>query len=417
MPAMPETKTKRERLHYLDAVRAFALLLGVLFHAALSFLPYPIGWAVMDVSTSPLIRGFFQVSHSFRMPLFFLIAGYFSHMSFHRNGGWRFLRSRLVRLGIPFVLGWFILWPLIVSGWVMGYASLRGDVEIWSGLKGGFAVLGNLPDGIFTSTHLWFLYYLLMITVLALCLRAVLRSSDRIHRTATRLADAALTGIASRSLGPLLPLLPTIGLLWLMRGWGIDTPDKSLLPDWPVLALYGGFFSLGWLFHRNPGSLEAFTRLDWVRVTVLVLSCAASVVLSRIQTDPSHPHYELARTGYVVSCATMMWACVILVTGLFRLLFRKPSRAIRYIADASYWIYLVHLPVVVWLQVAVAEWPLHWSIKLTLVFGATVGLALASYSVLVRPTWIGWVLNGRYRKASAAFAGAAAGRVILSSGS
>ena len=35
------------RLHYLDATRAFALLLGIVFHASLSFMPVFIGWAVM----------------------------------------------------------------------------------------------------------------------------------------------------------------------------------------------------------------------------------------------------------------------------------------------------------------------------------------------------------------------------------
>lgn len=61
------------RLDYLDAARAFALILGVVFHASLSFMPMYIGWAVMDVSTSSLVSFFVLVSHSFRMPLFFLL--------------------------------------------------------------------------------------------------------------------------------------------------------------------------------------------------------------------------------------------------------------------------------------------------------------------------------------------------------
>ena len=64
------------RLHYLDATRAFALLLGIVFHASLSFMPVFIGWAVMDVSTSYIAGGFALISHTFRMALFFLIAGF-----------------------------------------------------------------------------------------------------------------------------------------------------------------------------------------------------------------------------------------------------------------------------------------------------------------------------------------------------
>ena len=150
------------RLNYLDAVRAFALLLGIVFHASLSFVPVFIGWAVMDISTSSSILGFILVSHSFRMELFFLIAGFFSHMTFHRKGASNFIGSRLIRIAIPFVAGWFILRPLIVSSWVMGGESMRGEVNIVNGLRMGFQSLGQLPKDFLTGTHLWFLYYLLI---------------------------------------------------------------------------------------------------------------------------------------------------------------------------------------------------------------------------------------------------------------
>ena len=86
------------RLDYLDAVRAFALILGIIFHSSLSFLPVYIGWAVMDVSTSAVVSAFSLVSHSFRMALFFLVAGFFSHMTFHGKGAKAFLKSRFVRI-------------------------------------------------------------------------------------------------------------------------------------------------------------------------------------------------------------------------------------------------------------------------------------------------------------------------------
>ena len=76
VPTVPATTGPR--LDYLDATRAFALLLGVVFHAVFSFSPYFMGWAVQDISTSPRVTDFFLVSHSFRMELFFLLAGFFS---------------------------------------------------------------------------------------------------------------------------------------------------------------------------------------------------------------------------------------------------------------------------------------------------------------------------------------------------
>ena len=86
------------RLDYLDATRAFALVLGIVFHACLSFMPVFTGWAVQDISTSPLVAIFMTVSHSFRMETFFLLAGFFSHLTFHRKGAGEFVRSRVLRI-------------------------------------------------------------------------------------------------------------------------------------------------------------------------------------------------------------------------------------------------------------------------------------------------------------------------------
>src|SRR5215472_8994714 len=95
-------KPDNSRLEYLDATRAFALVLGVVFHASLSFMPLFMGWAVQDVSTSPLVAKFMTVSHSFRMETFFLLAGLFSHLTYHRKGAGAFVRSRVLRIVVPY---------------------------------------------------------------------------------------------------------------------------------------------------------------------------------------------------------------------------------------------------------------------------------------------------------------------------
>jgi glucan biosynthesis protein C len=397
-PAPIITATRPEtgagpRLDHLDAARAFALLLGVVFHASLSFLPFFMGWAVQDVSTSPLVAGFFLVSHSFRMALFFLLAGFFSQGMLRRQGTGGFLRSRAIRIGGPFVAGWFLLRPLVVSGWVMGAASLRGDYDFWTGIRAGFATLQQLPAGLFTGSHLWFLYYLLLVTGLMLLLRPFVPAMLR-----PRL-DAATGWLARSGWGLPLLVLPTAAALWGMRHWGMDTPDQSLRPHLSVLAVYGGFFALGWMLGRQPPEvIAAFGRITATRVLLLTAGLIGTLKLSAIQVDPGHPHFTAAHVGFTLGYATLMWTLVALTLGVFRRWFPQPQPVVRYIADSSYWMYLVHLPVVVWLQVAVAEVPLHWSLKLAFVSGTTIALALLTYDLFVRPTWLGQVLNGRRRE-------------------
>ena len=385
------------RLDYLDATRAFALVLGIVFHASLSFMPTFIGWAVQDVSTSPLVAMFFTVSHSFRMETFFLLAGFFGYGAFHRKGAGEFVRARAIRIGVPLVAGWFILRPLIVSGWIMGAASLRGSYDFWTGIRGGFQSLSSLPAGIFTGSHLWFLYYLAMITALTLVLRALLRRTGPWSDALMRRADDVVAWLANSRLSLPVLVAPTAAALWFMPTWGMDTPDRSLQPQWPVVAVYGGFFLLGWMFGRQPGVIDAFARLSLPRWILAGLGIVTTLQLGGVQGDPSHPHYTAARVGFTVGYAVLMWTLVPLTLGVFQKLGRRPRPFVRYVADSSYWLYLIHLPIVVWLQVAVAEVPLHWSLKLAFITAATLAIALLSYDLLVRPTWVGWILNGRRR--------------------
>jgi glucan biosynthesis protein C len=94
----------------------------------------------------------------------------------------------------------------------------------------------------------------------------------------------------------------------------------------------------------------------------------------------------------------MMWTLVALTLGVFRKFLAQPRPVIRYLADSSYWMYLVHLPVVVWLQVAVAEVPVHWTAKLAFISIATIACSLLTYDLAVRSTWLGQLLNGRRRE-------------------
>ena len=364
----------------------------------MSFVPFFIGWAVMDISTSSIVSGFVMVSHSFRMELFFLIAGFLSHMTFHRKGAKSFISSRLIRIAIPFVVGWFVLRPLVVASWIMGGESVRGEVRILNAFKMGFQSLSELPAGILTGSHLWFLYYLLLITTIVLAVRSVAGRIPGVNSVLKNKTDQIVAGIVNSRFSWIILALPTAVCLWNMSIWGMDTPDKSLMPHWPVLITYGGLFLFGWILHRSKGLIEKFAQLSLGRLTVCVISICATLMLTRYQSNPGHPQFKLMHIGFSFTYAMMMWSLVSQSIGLFKRYFDKPGAVVRYIADASYWIYLVHLPIVVWLQIAFAELEFHWSLKLISISVITVGISIVMYDLFVRSTWIGKILNGGKRE-------------------
>ena len=409
---------QQQRLDYLDAVRCFALILGVVFHASLSFIPVFIGWAVMDINTSESVSAFVLVSHSFRMALFFLIAGFFSRMSLKRNASAVFFKVRFVRVALPFVVGWFLLRPLLVGGWIMGGQSMQGDVEILFALKQGFANLAlnsesTIPSDLFVGTHLWFLYYLMLITLLVTGLRYIACLNAEVLRHVSQWADTFVLWLCFTPLSKIVLIILTALCLWFMPSWGLYTPDKSLIPHIPTLMMYSLFFILGWLLNRKSISIDAFFRIRWYDVIIGLTAIIVAIVLADYEMQWGHPNRVWLKAGFVLSYAIMMWFLVSFSIGLCEKLFsshKRPDKDFKiqssnlsrklmnYISGASYWVYLVHLPVVVYLQIAVAELPFHWALKWACVCIVTLMFCLLSYELFVRKTFIGQILNGNKRK-------------------
>ena len=142
------TQQDNQRWHGLDAVRGLALVAGVVLHAAMTFLPGPQMWLVKDVSESTTLSVAFFAIHMARMTVFFVLAGFFGRLVFHRAGAMGFVRNRAMRIALPLILAWPLVWFAIL--WVMG-ATTPGD-------GGG---MPTLTAGTFPLTHLWFLYLLL----------------------------------------------------------------------------------------------------------------------------------------------------------------------------------------------------------------------------------------------------------------
>lgn len=386
----------------MDALRASALLLGVFLHAALAYIPGPgFGWAVQDRSTQLGFGIFVLVTHSFRLPVFFLLAGFFGRLMYLRLGAGGFAWNRLKRIAVPFGAGWLLVSPLLVFGWVWG--AMGGAAGAWREAMvisyhevgrqlGRILGLSGTSEPGFPLTHLWFLYYLLLIYAGFLAVRwAGLRAGGRSERGQAR-ADAVVRFLFGNAWG--LPVLTVVagGILCGMQRWGIDTPDKTFRPHLAAFALYGLVFALGWLLHRQVALFEIVRRRWWAYASVALVSTLP--VLALIGREAQSPPAEV-RIAFQVLYALMMWAWVFASLGVFLRFCARPSVTWRYLADSSYWVYIVHLPVVVALQVALSPMALGSGMKFALTTGIATAFCLVTYHLFVRSTPIGVLLNGR----------------------
>jgi ABC-type multidrug transport system ATPase subunit/peptidoglycan/LPS O-acetylase OafA/YrhL len=377
-----------QRLHALDAVRGFALLLGVAFHAALSFMPgLPPGfWAMSDNSTSAFLGDASLVAHIFRMSLFFFIAGFFGRMLFHKLGARGFWANRAKRIAVPLVAGWVILTPVIFAVWSWGAHQV---------FNGNPPPPPPMPAGFFPLWHLWFLYQLLILYVVVYAIRALVVHLDVKHTLRNRV-DAAVAAALRLPIAVFTLGIPLAGALIALPLWfygqGIPTPDMSLVPYLPATVGFGTAFAFGWLVNRSQDALAAIER-RWL--AHLALGVAATAFLLHVVHTQPMAQPGLLKNAFAYVFGVAVWGWVFGLTGAALRFLSNYSAVRRYVADSSYWIYLAHLPVVAAFQVWVGHWPLHWGVKYPLVLAASFAVLFLSYHLLVRPTFIGQLLNGR----------------------
>lgn len=390
-----------ERLHALDAVRAFALLCGVLLHASLSFLPglppFVISPASDPAKSTGLAVMFFCI-HLFRMTSFFLIAGVFARMMLHRKGTWGFIKNRLLRIVVPLLVGWPLVMASILGLWLLGLSlAFHGVAPPKPPAAPATHVL--LP---FPLTHLWFLYILIWLYAAALLLRGVVAGViDRRGGLRGRI-DALVRGLVGSPLAVLVLGVPTAAALHLAPVWdmwfGVPTPDSSLIPQPGSIAIFGLAFGLGWLLQRQLDLLQVLARrwaFHLVLTAALIAGCLALAgVTPQLAPSPDGPR----KLAFAALYGMAIWSSTFTVIGGAVRFLTRANPAIRYLADASYWIYLIHLPLVYLLQIAVSQldWPAP--AKFAAILAVALPLMLASYQLLVRYSFIGRVLNGRRRR-------------------
>jgi hypothetical protein len=108
--AAPRTsQPAAERFHSLDALRAFVLLLGVVFHSLMAYVLPPGIWAVGTTQPATTLWWFICYAHCFRMEVFFLLAGFFTCLVIEKRGVASFLRDRAKRILLVFVVA---LYPI-----------------------------------------------------------------------------------------------------------------------------------------------------------------------------------------------------------------------------------------------------------------------------------------------------------------
>lgn len=519
------------RRHDLDALRAFAMLLGIALHAALSFAGGP--WMVQDSRTSGVFHLLIGAVHGFRMPLFFLLSGFFTAMLWRRRGLRALIAHRFRRVVLPLLLGMVTVIPLmyVVGDFAAKRVAKSHDTQtadLWKASStGGLGRVRELIDGgadidapdpgfgvtplslAATFGHEAVVQLLLECgadvqrtnrdggtalhgaaffgrsTIAGLLMEAGIDPQVKNGRGDTAmdstLADWGTTQFIAgliqvkverqsvlegrkkirQLLGaadlepkprPLLaawlfltffPMFHHLWFLWFLcwmvagfavcawiakrigwqpgpRRWvtsplrylwlipltmipawfmGRDMPNfgpdtsSAILPPLHLLAYYAIFFGFGALYFDSADERGRIGSRWWLTLPIVLL-----VIY------PAGLHATYGGVGLrgvaILLQVIYVWAMSAAMMGLFRRFVSKERGWIRYLSDASYWMYVAHLPLVIAAQLWVRDWPMAPGWKFLIVCGGVFTILLVSYEYCVRYTSIGAVLNGRKHRAA-----------------
>jgi hypothetical protein len=272
------------------------------------------------------------------MSLFFFIAGYFGRLVYHRKGFAHFVRDRAKRIALPLLM--FL--PMMMQ---------------------------------------------------------LLDRSERLRQ----FVDRTLLTLLKRRVAPFLFAVPLAIVALAVPDWNpataIPTPVKSLIPELISSVGFGTAFVVGWLCQRSMATLttmsECTTSSAWLTLIFFALTAAAGFALGK-NVVPA-PWLLPARFGAGLVVALTIWYWNLFLIGFALKRLSAPSGLRRYLADSSYWLYIAHLPLVTALQVVAFRVHWHWSIELALILTISIAVLLASYSLFVRTTWLGAILNGARR--------------------
>ena len=373
------------RLHYLDWLRVIAFALLILYHAAVGFFPDNF-WLITSPHTSGTLEAIMEHPRVWRLSLLFFISGAGTYFAFRTKDDFVFAKDRAVRLVVPLLFAMCVI--CVPQVW---YERMLEDgyqgtfFEFWTGR---YFLEGKYPTGHFTWAHMWFVGYLVAITIAFFPIMKLLDTG-----LGETLNDWFRRAMGSRLILVffLLPFAFNICLSpWFPR------QTNALYNDIAWVAVHGSWFALGYLFARNVNFMTAqIIRRRWeIACLALLLS---GVMYGFCWTDATGINIGTFKSKTVLYkffelflANMMIYLCLLIAIKFLNF----KNQLIDYLNKSIYPLYIVHQTVIVGLLYYAIQYELGFYSSLMMITSGTFLISIFIYHFVVRNLGPAMILFG-----------------------
>jgi len=352
----------KERRYDIDWIRVIVFDILIIYHVGMFFVPW--GWHIKNNEIVEWMRWPMLFVNQWRIPILFVVSGMGTRFALRYKTGGQYIKERLSRLLIPMLVGIFIIVSpqVYLERLTQGQAS-ESFFEFYPQFFNGI-----YPEGNFSWHHLWFLPYLLVMSIVATPLFLKLREVDnnviisiknQLKKSPFRVYLFVIPlFVAELVLEPLFPI------------------THAFIGDWYAIVFYFILFITGFILVSIGGSIwKAFDKVKYVSLMTGIIS---SPILLWFW-------YNVDSSIFIPIFKTLnIWSWILTVFGFASKYLNRESNLIKYRNKAVYPFYILHQTITVIIGYWLMNTPIHYMWKFIIMVIGTFGFAWLIYELIIR---------------------------------
>ena len=354
------------RIFYIDNLRIFLISLVVLHHLAITYGASG-GWFYIEVDgdgfTRMVMTMFVASNQSFSMGLFFLISAYFTRISLERKSIGTFVIDRVVRLGIPLVIFYFILSPLTIY------------MKVWLVDGADFSIIEFVKQYMgFGFGPMWFVETLILFSFFYMICKLIFRNKS-IGAFRPRMFPKPVT-IMIVALG--ISVVSFAVRIWFRLGSEIPHTGLQL----PYFPQYITMLVLGILFakHQWFDKITYMQGIKWFAFAQFFILAIFPLffILGSNEGDPFAGGVTWESAILCIWEQIVGFSLMIGLIGIFKEKLNTQNKTASLLSGAAYAVFIVHPFILVTLSAILKDWGIYPVLKFIILTPVTLILCFST---------------------------------------